>query len=115
MLLSQQRPYNERKLNHIKQGTAPEPLYFPEGTYGYTAHENLVIAFNKQVSIEAFWIRLHRHPNKDYLVTEGTRLVQIFSKGMVVAQATFYLTSYDWVLIKPEEGFNAIVGDTLAL
>lgn len=57
--------------------------------------------FDREVSFESFWLRIHRSSKAYIERSEGTRTVQIFSNSQVVSETTFLLTSDEWVLIKP--------------
>ena len=40
-------------------------------------------------------------------------MIQVYSNSQVVAETTFLLTSYEWVLVKPSASANTIIGNTL--
>ena len=61
----------------------------------------------------SFWVRLHRSPKAYIEKSEGTRTIQVYSNSQVVAETTFLLTSYEWVLIKPSASAGTIIGNTL--
>lgn len=60
VILSQRRPRIETRLDHLEEvGSMYE---FPSDTYAYTTTTDQVYFFNKPVSIESFWLRLHQAP-----------------------------------------------------
>lgn len=67
----------------------------------YSTQNPLIIQYKKAVSIDSFWLRLHRSPLAYLERIEGSRKVQVLSNSRVVAETTFLLTSNEWVLIKP--------------
>lgn len=68
---------------------------------------------NKPVSIESFWLRLHRSPNPFVLDEIGVRYVKLYLGSRLVADSKFVLWSDEWYLITPS-GKN-IVGDRLVI
>ena len=111
VMLSQKRPPHEVRIDHISE--KDEMFYIPSDTYAYTTANPYIMQFDKDVSIESFWLRLHRSPKAYVERTEGTRLVQVYQNSQVVAETTFLLTSDEWVLIKPSSTTGPIIGDTL--
>ena len=85
----------------------------PSDTYAYSSTTPLAIHFDREVSFDLFWLRLHRSPKAFIQKSEGTRKVQILRDSQVVAEATFLLTSDEWVLIKPSEGSSNFIGNEL--
>lgn len=90
-------------------------FYLPSDTYAYTSVHPYVMSFDKQVSIDSFWLRLHRSPKAYIERAEGTRTVQIFLNSQVVAETTFLLTTDEWVLVKPVGSDGSIIGDTISV
>ena len=76
-----------------------EKYHLPASTYMYSTQIPLIIQYKKAVSIDSFWLRLHRSPHAYMERIEGTRTVQVFSNSRLVAETTFLLTSDEWVLI----------------
>ena len=69
--------------------------------------------FDREVTIDSFWIRLHRSDKAWITKSEGTRTVQVFNNSVVVAETTFLLRSDEWILVKPASTAGNIIGDTL--
>ena len=112
-MLSQKRPPHEVRIDHISEGK-DEVYFIPGDTYAYATRNPFIMQFDQEVSIESFWLRLHRSPKAYIDKSEGTRLVQVYSNSQVVAETTFLLTSTEWVLVKPAStNGGAIFGDTL--
>ncbi len=84
IILSQKPNLNEVSLSNIKEvGTQYE---FPDGTYAYTTLDDQVYFFGKPVSIESFWLRLHRS-NDAFRVSEvAYRTVRVFLGNILVAE-----------------------------
>ena len=73
VMLSQKRPLNEVRIDHIqKKDSSP---YLPAGTYAYATQQPFIMQFDKDVKIESFWIRLHRSPKAYIERAEGSRTV----------------------------------------
>mmetsp|Transcript_6947 Transcript_6947/g.8347 ORF Transcript_6947/g.8347 Transcript_6947/m.8347 type:complete len:107 (+) Transcript_6947:730-1050(+) len=92
-----------------------EMFYMPGDTYAYTTQEPYVMRFDRAVSIESFWLRIHRSPKAYIERSEGTRTVQALQNSQIVCETTFLLTSDEWVLIKPSNGSSTCIGDTLVV
>ena len=60
-MLSQKRPKNEVR---IDDAYVPElDAEMPSDTYAYTTFDPFVMSFDKSVSFQSFWIRLHAPVN----------------------------------------------------
>ena len=71
-------------MSHIKEvGTQYE---FPEGTYAYTTVERQEYLFDKLVSIESFWLRLHRSPETFRTSEIGWRKIWVYNGQTLVAE-----------------------------
>ncbi len=86
---------------------------FPSGTYAYTTLTDQVYLWNKPVSIESFWLRLHRSPNPFVKDEIGVRQVQVFLGSRLVAESKIVLWSDEWYLITGRG--QTIVGDRLVI
>ena len=86
-------------------------FYPPSNTYAYTTMTPFIMQFDRNVSIDSFWIRLHKSPYAYMERAEGTRTVQILKNSQVISETTFVLTSYEWLFIRPAD--NKIIGDTI--
>ncbi len=113
VMLSQKRPPKEVRIDHISEKETQ--YYIPSDTYAYTTQTPYVMNFDREVSIESFWLRLHRSPKAYIERSEGTRLVQVYHNSHLVAETTFMLTSDEWILIKPHSGMSTIIGDSLVI
>ena len=112
VMLSQKKPPHEINLAYSKQ-MEKDLFYYPLDTYAYTVNTPYIMHFDRQVAIESFWIRLHRSQKAYIQRAEGTRTVQVLQHGEVVAESTFLVPSDEWILIRPAEGQDTIIGDTL--
>ena len=90
-------------------------FYMPSDTYAYTSTHAYLMKFDRQVSIDSFWLRLHRSPKAYIERSEGTRTVQVYQNSQVVAETTFLLTSDEWVLVKPTGTGGTVIGDMLSV
>ena len=82
---------------------------------------------DKETNFESFWIRLHRSPVVYLDKAQGTRTVQVYNQGELVAETSFLLRSDEWYLIIPSETYRPfgtldtpsgpefILGDTLSI
>ena len=71
VMLSQKRPPYEVRIDHVSE---KEEIYFlPSDTYAYTTQKPYIMQFDNEVSIDSFWLRLHRS-HKAYIEKgEGSR------------------------------------------
>ena len=69
--------------------------------------------FDREVSFESSWLRLHRSPKAYMKFYEGTRTIQIFSDSKIVLKETFYISSSEWFFFRPISGSGTVIGDTL--
>ena len=112
VMISQKRPPHEIRIDHIDD-LKEELFYLPGDTYAYTTQTPYIMQFNQEVSIDSFWLRIHRSPKAYIEKSEGTRTVQVLKNSQVVAETTFVLTSDEWVHLKPRAGKSSIIGDTI--
>jgi hypothetical protein len=71
-------------LSNIKEvGTQYE---FPEGTYAYTTLQEQEYLFDKPVSIESFWLRLHRSPDAFKTSEVANRKFWVYNGRTLVAE-----------------------------
>ena len=78
---------------------------FPSNTYAYTTTTEQIYVFQKTVSIESFWLRLHQAPQAFKEDEFGTRYVKVYNDEKLVSSQIFNLWSDEWYLIT-----TAIVG-----
>ena len=134
-MLSQRRPFGEVRIDNLAYIDLNDfdVLYgVPSNGYAYTTQTPFVLRLNKEAKFYSFWIRLHRSPEFHLNKTQGTRTVQIYNQGELVAETSFLLRSDEWYLIKPSEisrpsgtiswgtldkpsGPEFILGDTLSI
>jgi hypothetical protein len=83
--LTQKKAFDEVSFEHLGQPTKKNYL-FPGGTYAYTTSQPMVYLWEKPVSIESFWVRLHRSANPFTRNEIGFRAVQVFNGDLLVAE-----------------------------
>jgi hypothetical protein len=72
--LSQEKAHDEVSISHLPE-TANKNYEHPGGTYAYTTSQPMVYLWDQPVSIESFWLRLHRAPNPFTKIEMGLRTV----------------------------------------
>ena len=98
-------------LEHLEGQTSS--LAFPGGTYAYTTSGLQIYAMDKPVSIDYFWLRLHRASNLYTKNEMDFRHVQVFLGNELVADQTLMLVSDEWYLVRPTYG--ELIGDRLVI
>jgi hypothetical protein len=73
----------------------------------------MVFLWDRPISIESFWLRLHRAPNPFTKREVGFRTVEVYNGDYLVAENSMLLTSDEWYLALPLGG--GIVGDKLLI
>lgn len=111
VFLSQKQPASLIRIDHLKEvGTEYE---FPSGTYAYTTLTDQVYLLDKPVSVESFWLRLHRSPNPFVQDEIGVRYVKLYLGSRLVAESKIVLWSDEWYLIVPNG--KSLIGDRLVI
>ena len=106
VMLSQKRPPEEIRIDHVHE--KQETFFIPSDTYTYTTKKPFIMQFDREVTIDSFWLRLHRSDKAWITKSEGTRTVQVFNNSVIVAETTFLLTSDEWILVKPSSTSGSI-------
>jgi hypothetical protein len=103
------------RIDHYLENDPDFQYDFPGDTYAYTTTTPLVIEFDRMVSLESIWLRLHRSPSAYMKKTRGPRNIKMLAGGKIVAESTFLFTSDEWLLLKPSQSGLHIIGDTLVI
>lgn len=111
--LSQKMAVDQVAISQALETDAHALYEFPRGTYAYTTSEPMVFLWDKPVSIESFWLRLHRAPNPFTQREMGFKTIRVYNGIVLVAESKVTLVSDEWFLIMPAQG--EIVGTRLEI